>query len=673
MNKSCGNTPALSRHKNAFSCASLLACRHSLVLILYGVFLFTSLATRLVLLMQSSVDIDSAPTVLCKTFLIGFLYDSVAYSYLMVPLVVYLALVPARLFSTQKHRRILHGIAFGALLLFTFVAVAEYFYWDEFQSRFDFVAVDYLVYRREVTSNIIQSYPIVSVFLFIGVASLLQFAVIKKFVAVATLRSHATRQRLLIGALLLLLPGASFLFIDDSLGSITENELNNNLALNGVYCFFRALNTQSLDYARHYPTLPEARIASELRRAVSTENCSFLNPDPASGDVCRKLTPSGQPELRANVVLVVLESMSARFLDVYGSTEHLTPNLDALARQGILFTNLYATGTRTVRGLEAISLSVPPTPPASVLKRPHNHNLFTIGTPFQQRGYETVFFYGGMSYFDHMKTFYTRNCFRVIDRVDLTSNEVTFSNAWGVCDEDLYRRIVREADAMQERGKNFFFLVMTTSNHRPFTYPEGKIDIPSGTGRKGAVKYADYAIGRFLKDAATKPWFDNTIFIFIADHCARSGGPDAIPIDNYLIPCIIYAPKIIPPRSIDTLASQIDIAPTLFDLLNWHYTGSFIGTSIFALSPERQRAFLSNHLTLGYMKGNIVIALTPGRKITAYRIDPLTHNEIITAPVEPYVAEAVTYYQGTSRLLEALPKRSTNHYSGGEWVCIKNK
>ncbi|MCX8042818.1 MAG: sulfatase-like hydrolase/transferase [Desulfobacterota bacterium] len=591
---------------------------------------------------------------LIKTFAVGFLYDTVAWSYLMVPLVLYCALVPERFFATPLQRYMLYGITAGAILLFVFIAVAEHFYWEEFQSRFDFVAVDYLVYRREVMDNIDQSYPLGGILLFIGCISSLLFATIKKFIDSVIMHYHVCRRRFLTAISLLLMPCASFFFISDSLSHITENELNNNLALNGIYCFFQALNRQQLNYAQHYATLPESLVALELHRAVATKNDKFLNPNFGTGDIRRKLIPARHSELRPNVVVVVLESMSAKFMDTFGGQQHLTPTLDALALQGMLFTNLYATGTRTVRGLEALSLSVPPAPPASVLKRPHNGNLFTIGTPFQQRGYETIFFYGGLSYFDHMKTFYRANGFRVIDRTDLSGNEITFANAWGVCDEDIYRRVVREADVAQGSGENFFFMVMTTSNHRPFTYPEGKIDIPSGTGRKGAVKYADYAVGQFLKDAATKSWFANTVFIFIADHCARSGGPDAIPIDNYLIPCILYAPKIIPPRKVDTLASQIDVAPTLFDLLNWNYTSSFVGTSILAQAPDHQRAFLSNHLTLGYLRENMVIALTPGRQVKAYRVDPLTHNEIITAPIEPYVTEAITYYQGTSKLLEAL-------------------
>ena len=319
---------------------------------------------------------------------------------------------------------------------------------------------------------------------------------------------------------------------------------------------------------------------------VNSENHSFPNQPGPVPDIWRSVEKRPEPEARHNVIIVVLESMSGEFLNALGGKKNLTPNLDALARQGLFFSDLYATGTRTVRGLEAIALSVPPTPPVSILKRPNNEDIFTIGTPFMQRGYETSFFYGGYSYFDNMKNFFGGNGFRVIDRADLSSDEVTFSNAWGVCDEDIYRRAVQEADASYQKGQKFFSCIMTTSNHRPFTYPDGKIDIPSGDGRSGSVKYADFAVGELIKNASTHPWFDDTIFVFIADHCTRSGGKNEITVDNYHIPCIFYGPKIIQPGTVEELTSQIDIAPTLFDLLNWQYASSFVGRSVFKTRPE---------------------------------------------------------------------------------------
>jgi phosphoglycerol transferase MdoB-like AlkP superfamily enzyme len=477
------------------------------------------------------------------------------------------------------------------------------------------------------------------------------FAAVKRPIDRCLQQPVLWKQRAAAGCMLLLLPLCSVILINDSFSRISDNRLNNNLAMNGIYSFFEALRNNHMEYAQQYATLDNDEVSHRLRLAVDPTNRSFIDAPGAEPDIWRTIKNSSAPEARHNVVIIVMESMSGEFLGSLGGRDHLTPNLDALARQALLFTNLYANGTRTVRGLEAIALSVPPTPPESVVRRPNNDGLFTIGTPFMRRGYDAMFMYGGYSYFDNMGAFFGGNGFTVIDRSDLASDEITFSNAWGVCDEDLYRRVVREADTVHGRGGNFLMVVMTTSNHRPFTYPGGKIDIPSGKGRSGGVKYADFAAGELIRNASSRPWFDNTIFVFVADHCARSGGKNDIPVDNYHIPCIFYAPKIVQPDTVDGLASQIDIAPTLFDLLNWQYTSSFVGRSVFKMQPEERRAFLSNHLTLGYLKADVLVALQPGGKVNTFRIDPASHAEDQVASRTPVIEEAITYYQGVSSML----------------------
>jgi phosphoglycerol transferase MdoB-like AlkP superfamily enzyme len=647
-------SPALSRIKYARAALDFASPLSFFKLLapVAAVFLFLSTGTRCVLLWQSAAEVDLSAWVLVKTFMGGFFYDAVTCTYVMAPLTALLAFAPQQLFTGRRLKLLFYGFIFVLFIVLVFTACAEYFFWEEFEARFDFVAVDYLVYQREVTDNIRQSYPLGIIFPAIGLAAFSLFAGVKRFIDRFLGRPQAWKQRAAAGCVLLLLPLFSAVCSNDAFSKISTNRLNNNLAMNGIHSFFGALRNNRLDYAERYATLDSGEVAQRLRLAVDPQNHSFINPSGLAPDIWRTVENSPQPEARHNVVIVVLESMSAEFMTGRGSRDNLTPNLDRLAGQGLFFTNLYANGTRTVRGLEAIALSTPPTPPVAVLKRPHNENLFTIGTPFIRRGYETSFFYGGHSYFDNMEHFFGGNGFTVIDRSDLSSDEITFSSAWGVCDEDTYRHVVREADASYKRGQKFFSLIMTTSNHKPFTYPDGKIDIPSGQGRLGGVKYADFAVGEFIKNASGRPWFNDTIFVFVADHCTRSGGKSEIPVENYHIPCIFYAPKIIRPSTIDWLTSQIDIAPTLFDLLNWQYTSSFVGRSIFKTKPEEGRAFISNHLTLGYLKGDVLVVLEPGGKVSTYSVDPVSRAEKEIAPQKNIVEEAITYYQGTSSMLD---------------------
>ena len=151
----------------------------------------------------------------------------------------------------------------------------------------------------------------------------------------------------------------------------------------------------------------------------------------------------------------------------------------------MLFTRLYATGTRTVRGLEALALSLPPTPGHSVVKRPNNENLHTIGEVFADKGYEPIYLYGGYGYFDNMEHFFGSNGYTFIDRSAIADKaDIHYENIWGVADEDLFTLTLRELDKRHAAGRPFFAHVMTTSNHRPFTYPAGRVDIAAGHRRR---------------------------------------------------------------------------------------------------------------------------------------------------------------------------------------------
>jgi len=252
-----------------------------------------------------------------------------------------------------------------------------------------------------------------------------------------------------------------------------------------------------------------------------------------------------------------------------------------------------------------------------------------------------------------MNYFFGQNGYRVIDRAAVASDQITFANAWGACDEDVFRWTVREADAAQAAGKPFHFFVMTTSNHRPFTYPDGKIDLPSKiSGRPGAVKYTDYAIGQLLADAKNHSWFKNTIFVIVADHCASVAGRAELPVQNYHIPLFIYAPGgQIAPGRVKDLASQIDYAPTLLGLLNWSYGSRFFGWDVINTGGDR-RALIGNYQQLGLYEPGQLTVLRPLNGHSNYRYDEATH--LLTAGLvdEALCQETISYYQTASYLYQ---------------------
>jgi len=246
-----------------------------------------------------------------------------------------------------------------------------------------------------------------------------------------------------------------------------------------------------------------------------------------------------------------------------------------------VFTNTYASGTRTVRGMEAVTASFPPVPAESIVKRPHNEHMFNWSTVMSGKGYSPTFIYGGYGTFDNMNAFFGSNGYRVIDRTDFDTPK--FSNIWGVSDEDLFRNALAEYDRQQARGERIFSVIMTTSNHKPFTFPEGISGVKAkGGGREAGVRYADYALGRFIAALEKRPYFDDTMVVIVADHGARVYGREDIPLPTYAIPFMVYSPRHVAPRQVSAPVSQLDVAPTVLGLLDFSYDSAFFGRDVLA-------------------------------------------------------------------------------------------
>jgi phosphoglycerol transferase MdoB-like AlkP superfamily enzyme len=401
-----------------------------------------------------------------------------------------------------------------------------------------------------------------------------------------------------------------------------------------------------LDYFKFYPTLPE-NIAEETF-------LKHFQPPTLSREI-----NSENSELKKNVVLISVESLSADFMEHYGNTQKITPFLDSLATKSLFFTNLYATGNRTVRGLEALTLCIPPTAGESIIKRKDNKNKFTVGNIFKSKGYDVKFLYGGYSYFDNMKDFYEGNAYEIVDRNNFKPNEITFANVWGVCDEDMVKKAIPIMNAEAKTGKPFFYHWMTVSNHRPFTYPDGKIDISgSAKSREGGVKYTDFSLRKFFEMAKKQDWYKNTVFVIIADHCAASAGKTELPMDKYRIPAMIFSENFIQPMECNRLMSQIDVMPTLFGILNFNYSSKFLGQDV--LKPDYvPRAYIATYQDLGLIKDNYLTVISPTRKVKQYALTlqksalpenfKLLYDEnLVNQQNKTLVDETISAYQSTS-------------------------
>ena len=670
--------------------------------------IFISTVTRLLLLIKSAGGVDWSFGNVAGIFFIGLFYDLVVASYCIIPIMLltwftgdkvyakpwkwvimpaYVIIIFVLLFTelipkdfSPELRKGVIGIFMIRLLIFTllafagtkfrynwrksvvfldiflitfilfFNAISEWFFWDEFSVRYNFIAVDYLVYTTEVLGNIQESYPIGWIIAGVFLLTLIITWTFRKPIIRSVDQRPPFLKRSLVFLAILILPLVSYLFVNNHLRKFSSNEYVNELAGNGLFEFGTAYWNNELDYFKFYQTLPDAEAFGILRKQLQAPNSSFTSND--TFNIERKITYS-EPEKHMNVVLISVESLSASFMKVFGDTQRITPYLDSLATVSMFFTNLYSSGTRTVRGLEALSLAIPPTPGQSIVKRPDNGNLFSLGSVFQSKGYTTEYIYGGYGYFDNMNAFFTNNGYTVIDRNAIPPQQIHYANIWGVADEDLLTLALQQMDKNYSQGKPFFSQVMTVSNHRPYTYPEGRVEIPPARQiRQGAVQYTDYAINKFLHEAGSKPWFSNTIFVIVADHCAGSAGSVQLPVTGYHIPMLIYSPGNIPPGNIDKLTAQIDIAPTILGLLKFNYNSKFFGQDIFAIAPGHERAFISTYQGLGYLKDGRLIIQTPVRKLKEFIPDFVTGKATETTVTDSLAKQNIAYYQCASWLFK---------------------
>ena len=617
--------------------------------IIVSCWLLVFFSTRTVLWLTHLPDSGASLGSTLQFFGLGTLFDLAFLAYAVLPLTLYLGLIPDRVWHTRLHRGWLHVLLAGSLFLMLFLAISEWLFWDEFSVRFNFIAVDYLVYSDEVINNILQSYPVypllgVLAAIAITTTYLLHWRTGKALQASSLPWKH--RSLMLLAAAVA--AGMSYSLADQSLfDGWGGNTYQKELAGNGPYQFFAAFRNNQLDYQRFYAQLPGELSGKLVREELAESNARFIGEDPQ--DIRRLISHPGNAK-KLNVVLVTVESLSAKYLGSFGHPDNLTPNLDHLRGESLFFNRSYATGTRTTRGLEAITLSVPPTPGRSIVKRIGAESGYAcLGQLLNAQGYDSVFLYGGRGYFDNMTAFFQGNGYRVLDQEDIPASEIHFKNAWGVADEDLYRQAIRVANADYQAGKPFFLQLMTTSNHRPYSYPEGRIDIPSGTGREGVVKYTDYAIGQFLAEARQQDWFDHTLFVFVADHTAGSAGKEDLPVENYHIPMFIYAPGIIAPREVSELASQIDLAPTLLGLLNIDYVSTFFGKDL--LLPEntsRNAVLIGNYQHLGLYDGKDLAILSPRQGIRRHDDAAGNSTESTSDLGDPLVKRTIALYQTAS-------------------------
>lgn len=415
--------------------------------------------------------------------------------------------------------------------------------------------------------------------------------------------------------------------LNPSVAAFASDAMVNTLPLNSLYNVAHAVyRTRSERSSRAaYGSLPEDEIQ---QRVLTAAALPYPPADPALPSL--HIQPAGAARSRPlNLVIVIEESLGAQFVGHLGGRD-LTPGLDRLATTGWTFRNAYATGTRSARGLEAITTGFLPTPSEAVLKLPRSQrDFFTLAALLGEKGYHSRFVYGGEAHFDNMKAFFLGNGFdEVVDRDRFVDPQ--FVGTWGASDDDMFRQLDRLLREPADRPT--LTVAFTVSNHTPWEFPAGRITVNGEPGLDDAVRYADRALSDFFDQARTAPYWQDTIFLVVADHDARAGGASLVPLWNFRIPAMILGHDIAP-RLDDRLISQIDLAPTLLGLIGVETRHPMLGADLSVRSPER--AMMQYGDNYGYLRGDQLVVLEPEKPPVQFKVaaQPAAALDMKSTPV----------------------------------------
>ena len=527
-----------------------------------------------------------------RLFWVGFRLDGVIVSRACAVIVLFVAVVPDAFLAASR------PVLLGYLGVFYFVCIVAEICGLYFFRYYD-CRLNHLVFEHgadaEVLKTLRRDYPIVSALCIslLGAAGCL-YLVAMTFSPTLPQESAAPAWYWDRAGSFLNLMVVAFATrgtfdhrpLNPSFASITTNRIANEIASCGIF----NLLTEWIQQLRHQTTalrtlidLPNRQEAVRLARERLSMHGSLTDDSP--NPLVRNVSGRAANE-PLNVVLVVMESFTRRLVGCLVGRPGLSPEFDKLADQGVLLKNCYATGERTIQGLEAAVSSFPPLPGVGVVKRPQARGGFsTLATLLKERDYETLFLYGGQGIFDEMRAFFISNGFdRFIEEKDFRNP--TFRGTWGVSDEDLFHRADQESPPLTAAGRPFLATLLTVSLHSPWEYPPDRIrplplDTPVPPGFKLAelnnFLYADYAIGRFIEEARRAPYFDRTLFVFVGDHGVHLRGADLVPIDEYRVPALFLCPSRLSPRTITAVTSQIDLPPTIMGTVGGAYRSPFFG------------------------------------------------------------------------------------------------
>lgn len=544
---------------------------------------------------------------------LGLVRDALVASIVLGPLLF--ALAALRL-SWLASPRVRFALFASLSTLVVFEGLVEFFFFEEFNARFNNIAVDYVLFPGEVAGNMWQSYA-VPLHVTVSVAAGCLLAMLAQRILAGArfepllLRTRARGAATVLGTGTLALGGLWLLPRGAGVDRVSDE-----IAACGLVELVRAFWSADLEFPLYYRTLP----APEAHARAA----QFLGFPPSDPDgpfqLEKRLASTSSSAVPRQIVIVLEESLGSDFVGALpGAKAACTPELERHFADGLLLSNLIANGNRTVRGLEGVLCSFVPLPGYAILSRGKSENVATIARVLRESGYDTVFFYGGRGTFDHMEPFLGGNGWDELV-TEPAYPEDAFRTAWGVADEYVFDALLARQEAARAQGRLLFATMLSVSNHKPYDFPRARHPLEPGLhGRPGAVRYADACIGDYL-DALRERGLDaETLVLIVGDHGARVYGAEDIPTRSYRIPALFVTPDARwHGQRIERLCSQVDLVPTLLDLAGIECNAPFLGTSVLGQPADGGRAFVQHNRDVGILSDRHLVVLGLQKSLVTY-------------------------------------------------------
>ena len=584
---------------------------------------------------------DATPALIAKALLVGLRFDLATGAALVLPFAVWLLLRSA---PSALERRIVSGLF--ALLGFVvlFAAIAEVEFYKEFEMRFGPLVFEYFgkpEHNEIVLSMIWAGYPIVRWMLVVlalaGALYWLGRRILHRGSGAAAPSVRAAGLAVWIVVTVLALRGgigSAPLRWGDAYFS--KSTYANHMALNGVYLLGNTWRHLK-DHLDH-PELVHWRGQASRDAAFRLARELTLNPGetlllPDTHPLLRRTAPSRIALARPkNVVVVMMESFSARLAGATGAPFGATPNFDALAREGMLFDRAFSVGSHTAQGVFGVLASFPSLPTYEGLMKHAigSQPVLTLPAILEDEGYDTLFLYNGLFSWDNKEGFFRAHGVHRFIGSDDYVNPSFVDPTWGVSDRDVFERARAEFSTLAKSGRPFLGIILTLSNHAPFNLPQvpGLKRFEGGdlhNERLNGMQYADWALGEFMNKSRAEAWFDDTLFVFVGDH--GYAVPPVLTEVNVLhmhVPLLFYGPKIVPPGRRHTVASQLDILPTILGLVGTRAVHQAFGRDLFALpADDPGHAFVkkSGDPWIGWIEGDRILTVAPKNPANLYALE----------------------------------------------------